>query len=69
MDSIKNVIETNIILAPVTFYKPYLKELENNLKGIFSPMFEKSLSFQYENQLHLRNSQMVILIHLVLSRS
>lgn len=51
MDSIKNVIETNIIFSTSDDYKPYLKELENNLKGnISSPMLENILSFQYENQ-------------------
>ena len=51
MDSIKNIIETNIIFSTSEDYKPYLEELKNNLKGnISSPMLENILSFQYENQ-------------------
>lgn len=51
LDSIKNIIETNIIFSKSEDYKPYLEELKKNLKGnIPSPILENILSFQYENE-------------------
>ncbi|MFZ4671928.1 MAG: retropepsin-like aspartic protease [Flavobacterium sp.] len=51
MDSIKQVIHTNILFSTNEETAIYLKELEKNLKGnIPSPMLENILSFQYENQ-------------------
>jgi hypothetical protein len=51
MDSIKQIIHTNILFSTNEETKIYLKELEKNLKGnIPSPMLENILSFQYENQ-------------------
>jgi predicted aspartyl protease len=51
MDSIKQIIHTNILFSTNEETEIYLKELEKNLKGnIPSPMLENILSFQYENQ-------------------
>ena len=51
MDSIKQIIHTNILFSTNEETATYLKELEKNLKGnIPSPMLENILSFQYENQ-------------------
>jgi len=51
MDSLKQLIQTNILLSTNEETAIYLKELEKNLKGnIPSPMLENVLSFQYENQ-------------------
>lgn len=51
MDSLKQLIQTNVLFSTDEETKVYLKEIENNLKGnIPSPMLENILSFQYENQ-------------------
>lgn len=51
MDSLKQLIHTNILFSTNEETGIYLKELEKNLKGnIPSPMLENVLSFQYENQ-------------------
>lgn len=51
MDSLKQLIHTNILFSTNEETAIYLKELEKNLKGnIPSPMLENVLSFQYENQ-------------------
>ncbi|MDP2160601.1 MAG: retropepsin-like aspartic protease [Flavobacterium sp.] len=51
LDSIKNLIQTNIQFSTTDETLNYLKNLEFNLKGnIPSPMLENILSFQYENQ-------------------
>lgn len=51
MDSLKQLIHTNILFSTNEETAIYLKELEKNLKGdIASPMLENILSFQYENQ-------------------
>lgn len=51
MDSIKQLIHTNILFSTNEEIAIYLKELEKNLKGnIPSPILENILSFQYENQ-------------------
>jgi hypothetical protein len=51
MDSLKQLIHTNILFSTNEETVKYLKELEKNLKGnIPSPMLENVLSFQYENQ-------------------
>lgn len=51
MDSLKQLIHTNILFSTNEETAIYLKELEKNLKGnIPSPMLENILSFQYENQ-------------------
>ena len=51
MDSLKQLINTNILFSTNEETAKYLKELERNLKGnIPSPMLENVLSFQYENQ-------------------
>ena len=51
MDSLKQLIHTNILFSTDEETAIYLKELEKNLKGnIPSPMLENILSFQYENQ-------------------
>jgi len=51
MDSLKQLIQTSILLSTNEETAIYLKELEKNLKGnIPSPMLENVLSFQYENQ-------------------
>lgn len=51
LDSLKSVIQTNILFYTKEETLNYLKELQNNLKGnIASPMLENILSFQYENQ-------------------
>ena len=51
MDSIKQIIHTNILFSTNEETATYLIELEKNLKGnIPSPMLENILSFQYENQ-------------------
>lgn len=51
MDSLKNIIQTNILFYTKEETFNYLKELQNNLNGnIGSPMLENILSFQYENQ-------------------
>jgi hypothetical protein len=50
MDSLKKVIQTNIIYNSNEETKTYLDELKSNLKGnIPSPLLENALSFQYEN--------------------
>lgn len=51
MDSLKQLIYTNVLFSTNEETEIYLKELEKNLKGnIPSPMLENVLSFQYENQ-------------------
>ena len=51
MDSIKQVIHTNVSFSTNEEIENYIKELEKNLKGdIPSPMLENALAFQYENQ-------------------
>ena len=51
MDSLKQVIETNVLFSTNEETAKYLEELEKNLKGnIPSPMLENVLSFQYEKQ-------------------
>lgn len=51
MDSLKQIISTNVSLSTNEETSEYLKEIENNLKGnIKSPMLENILSFEYENQ-------------------
>ncbi|MCZ8089022.1 retropepsin-like aspartic protease [Flavobacterium sp.] len=51
MDSLKQLIETNVLFSTNEETTKYLEELEKNLKGnISSPMLENVLSFQYENQ-------------------
>jgi predicted aspartyl protease len=51
MDSLKQLIHTNILFSTNEETAIYLKELDKNLKGnIPSPMLENILSFQYENQ-------------------
>ena len=51
MDSLKQIIHTNVLFSTNEETAVYLKDLENNLKGnIPSPMLENVLSFQYENQ-------------------
>jgi hypothetical protein len=51
MDSLKQLIETNVLFSSNEETAKYLEELEKNLKGnIPSPMLENVLSFQYENQ-------------------
>lgn len=51
MDSLKQLIHTNVLFSTNEETAIYLKELEKNLKGNMpSPMFENVLSFQYENQ-------------------
>ncbi|MCB6062651.1 hypothetical protein [Flavobacterium psychrophilum] len=51
MDSLKQLIETNVLFSTNEETAKYLEELEKNLKGnIPSPMLENVLSFQYENQ-------------------
>ena len=51
MDSLKQLIHTNILFSTNEETAIYLKELENKLKGdIPSPILENALSFQYENQ-------------------
>lgn len=51
MDSLKQLIHTNILFSTNEETAKYLEELEKNLKGnIPSPMLENVLSFQYENQ-------------------
>lgn len=51
MDSLKQLIHTNVLFSTNEETAIYLKELEKNLKGnIPSPMLENVLSFQYENQ-------------------
>lgn len=51
MDSLKQLIHTNVLFSTNEETAIYIKELEKNLKGnIPSPMLENVLSFQYENQ-------------------
>lgn len=51
IDSVKQLVKTNVLLSTNEETSLYLKEIEKNLKGnIQSPMLENILSFQYENQ-------------------
>ena len=51
IDSVKQIIQTNVLLSTDEETSVYLKDIEKSLKGnIQSPMLENILSFQYENQ-------------------
>lgn len=51
MDSLKQIISTNVSLSTNEETSVYLKDIEKSLKGnIQSPMLENILSFEYENQ-------------------
>ncbi len=52
MESLKQIISTNVSLSTDEETSVYLKDIEKSLKGdIKSPMLENILSFQYEDQL------------------
>ena len=51
IDSVKQIIQSNVLLSTDEETSVYLKDIEKSLKGnIQSPMLENILSFQYENQ-------------------